>query len=415
MSKMQKNMFCRRACRWACRWFCSSLLLMIAVGMIGIGMIGCAGPRQQPLDPVRSPTDLRAAVEEMTRQLLDDAVRQQGLFHAEAEKVFAIDPFEDADSGEVPQVSRTIEEMMIDYARKAYPDFRLARLSSDILADADYVISGTIGLERFGERKEMEGRYYHLRAKVRDLEKIQVIGAADVWIEDQNLDYTPTALYRDNPMYIREAEKRTPSAAQERDYIDNLKTEALLVEGATAYEAGNYEKALALFQRADGLSGGKSLKTYAGLYMAHQKLGNEAQAQETFGRMVAISVEDYNTLTVKFLFDVNSAAFKKDAGLKAKYDKWLDAIGRYFDRTDRCIKIVGHSSRTGSESWNKGLSLQRAQSIRKILQASFPEVMEKSGAVGMGFEENIVGTGTDDERDALDRRVEIIPVECGGI
>lgn len=32
--------------------------------------------------------------------------------------------------------------------------------------------------------------------------------------------------------------------------------------------------------------------------------------------------------------------------------------------------------------------------------------------IGKGFSENIVGTGTDDDRDALDRRVELFVIKC---
>jgi hypothetical protein len=38
--------------------------------------------------------------------------------------------------------------------------------------------------------------------------------------------------------------------------------------------------------------------------------------------------------------------------------------------------------------------------------------MQKSRAIGKGFEENLVGSGTDDLRDAIDRRVEFVVIDC---
>jgi len=41
-----------------------------------------------------------------------------------------------------------------------------------------------------------------------------------------------------------------------------------------------------------------------------------------------------------------------------------------------------------------------------------PEITGRIQAVGMGFRENVIGTGTDDLRDALDRRVEFKVRPC---
>jgi outer membrane protein OmpA-like peptidoglycan-associated protein len=56
--------------------------------------------------------------------------------------------------------------------------------------------------------------------------------------------------------------------------------------------------------------------------------------------------------------------------------------------------------------------LERAKSIQKQLRKTFPEVFQRSQVIGKGFSENIVGTGSDDERDALDRRVELSIIDC---
>jgi outer membrane protein OmpA-like peptidoglycan-associated protein len=74
--------------------------------------------------------------------------------------------------------------------------------------------------------------------------------------------------------------------------------------------------------------------------------------------------------------------------------------------------VVGHASRTGSEAFNDQLSLQRAVSIKQRLVAEAPALDPRLRATGMGFRQNIIGTGTDDARDALDRRVEFKVTGC---
>ena len=41
-----------------------------------------------------------------------------------------------------------------------------------------------------------------------------------------------------------------------------------------------------------------------------------------------------------------------------------------------------------------------------------PEIIKKSETIGRGFRENIVGTGTDDITDEIDRRVEFKFSNC---
>ena len=76
------------------------------------------------------------------------------------------------------------------------------------------------------------------------------------------------------------------------------------------------------------------------------------------------------------------------------------------------MNIVGHTSRTGSEPANDALSLQRANFIRQRLAAEAPSLAAKTKTSGMGFRQNIVGSGTDNAVDALDRRVEFRIVPC---
>jgi outer membrane protein OmpA-like peptidoglycan-associated protein len=46
------------------------------------------------------------------------------------------------------------------------------------------------------------------------------------------------------------------------------------------------------------------------------------------------------------------------------------------------------------------------------LESETAELDRRIRASGMGFRENIVGTGTDDVRDSLDRRVEFRIDDC---
>jgi outer membrane protein OmpA-like peptidoglycan-associated protein len=74
--------------------------------------------------------------------------------------------------------------------------------------------------------------------------------------------------------------------------------------------------------------------------------------------------------------------------------------------------VVGHTSRTGSARANETLSRQRAELVQKLLEQNTRALSARLSASGVGSKEALVGLGTDDLRDALDRRVEFRVIDC---
>jgi hypothetical protein len=56
--------------------------------------------------------------------------------------------------------------------------------------------------------------------------------------------------------------------------------------------------------------------------------------------------------------------------------------------------------------------MQRALAIQHRLETLAPDTVSRLVSSGMGFRENLVGSGSDDLRDALDRRVEFKVRNC---
>ena len=63
---------------------------------------------------------------------------------------------------------------------------------------------------------------------------------------------------------------------------------------------------------------------------------------------------------------------------------------------------------------NDRLSRARAETVRRLLVAERAALANRLQATGMGFRETIIGTGSDDAADALDRRVEFKVATCPG-
>ena len=148
-----------------------------------------------------------------------------------------------------------------------------------------------------------------------------------------------------------------------------------------------------------------------GLYLTNVKLGRTGDAEQAFGKVVALGIA-YNELGVKFLFNPGGTEFWSDTKVSGAYGMWLRQIARESTAAKVCMNIVGHTSRTGSEPVNDALSLQRAAYIKQRLAGEAAELGGRTKAVGMGFRQNIVGSGSDNVVDALDRRVEFKIVPC---
>ena len=74
--------------------------------------------------------------------------------------------------------------------------------------------------------------------------------------------------------------------------------------------------------------------------------------------------------------------------------------------------MLGHTSRTGSEAANARLSQARAKLVRDALVQNERRLANRLEVDGVGWRDNIIGSGTDDSRDSLDRRVEFKVKGC---
>ena len=186
----------------------------------------------------------------------------------------------------------------------------------------------------------------------------------------------------------------------------------MISEATSLYNAEKYSDALGQYRSALSTPQGEQLRVQSGIYLSNMKLGRTAEAEQAFGRIVALGIA-YNQLGVKLLFNPGSVDFWSDPKISGAYAMWLRQIAREAATAKSCVNIVGHTSRSGPGPVNDALSLKRAQYVRQRLVQEQPELAERTRAEGMGFRENIVGSGTDNGFDVLDRRVEFKIIPCG--
>jgi len=233
-------------------------------------------------------------------------------------------------------------------------------------------------------------------------------------------EYKPTSTYEDSPVFLRDEKldeltasvKRNPGERMSQSYLSYLGTKKFLVAAEQAYEKGDNQKALKYYTEAEKRPDGKNMTVYSGLYNTARLLNQSDEAEQYFGQLINTSIDEKKRIEIKILFKVNSAYFIDIGDMPKHYSMWLRQIATQFQNRGECVKIVGHSSRTGKEEYNKTLSKKRAQLVQQVLAVKYPQIKKKTEIIGMGYAENIVGSGTDDARDAIDRRVEFRLMDC---
>ena len=313
-------------------------------------------------------------------------------------------------TGQQTVATRTLDERLLSRVAARFPAFQVNPISAGELASARFILATTITVL---DRVQTGSSTYRLNFSLTDGRSGFVVAMAAAQATGETVDITPTRFYRDSPSLVKDRTvegqirtAQTPAGtAADGVYLSSLSVAALIAEGSRLYEAAQYEPALAVYESAAARTDGKHMRVFNGLYLSNVQLGRMDGAEQAFARIVQLGLAT-NTLSVKFLFRPGGTDFWPDPQISGSYPMWLRVVARESIASKTCMTIVGHSSRTGPEEVNARLSLLRAASIQKRLEAVTPEIARQLQSLGVGFRENLIGTGTDDARDALDRRVE---------
>jgi hypothetical protein len=393
------------------------LLVSAAAGLLGV-LVGCAAPApatnisdELPFDQaVAQATDGLAA---QTQKLPAFLANVQSKI---AKKGVVLDPMLDALTGQQTAATVLLENRVTERLTSKSEAFQILPFQSANLAKAEYLLTGTMSrVEGAANRKKA----LQINLALTDLKAGTVVAQASALAKDEGLDHTPLAYYRDSPVLVKdkviEGYARTsatpPGQRGDAFYLERIAAATLINEATQLYNQERYVEALGQYRSALAMPTGEQIRVMNGIYLTTAKLGRTAEAEQAFGRVVALGIA-YNELGVKFLFSPGSTDFWADPRVSGPYGMWLRQIAKEGTAAKVCMNVVGHTSKTGSEQVNDALSLQRANVIKQRLAAESAALGARTKTAGMGFRQNIVGSGTDNAVDALDRRVEFKIIPC---
>jgi hypothetical protein len=322
------------------------------------------------------------------------------------------DPTLDAESGQQTNATKRLDNAVAASIAARNDRFELLPFRSANLANAHYLLTSTTA-------RVADTRVLRIELALVELKTGTVVAQSSALARDEHLDHAPLPYYRDSPVLVKdqviEGYVRTTSTprGQRGDafYLERIAIATRVDEATDLYNQARYREALGEYRSALATPAGEQLRVLNGIYLATAKLGRTAEAEQAFGRVVAMGIA-YRQLSVKFLFNPGTTQFWVDPRINSPYPMWLRQIARETTAAKVCMDIAGHTSRTGKAAANEALSLRRAVDIKQRLVGEAPALASRTNTVGMGFRQNLIGSGTDDAIDVLDRRVEFRIVPC---
>lgn len=377
-------------------------------------------PPRSPRKPLVAPSPIKFedAITRAGDKLFEDALAEVG----SGKRAVVIDPLIDANTG--AQTVSTVkmgQQLQALLKQRRYSNFTVKPLTRQTLAEQPLLLIGTLTPVNVERAVDTPPDAFRVWLTVIDLKTRRVVAKQIDRATVGSVNPEPLPYFRDSPSwhkdktvmgYINSCQVNTQVGdPADPDYLSRLPAAAVINEAMLAYNDGKIGDANALYKEASQLADRGDLRVLNGLYLTSWQLGQRDAAQDAFGRLVASGLEA-RRLPMKLLFKPGTVNFNDLGDLPTQYQLWLATMAREAGKTPACMKVVGHTSRTGSASANERLSLRRAEAVSKLLEGRDRSLRSRLSVGGVGSREALIGLGTDDQRDALDRRVEFRVVDC---
>lgn len=332
-----------------------------------------------------------------------------------------IDPLIDGNSWVQTTTTQQMEGAVLNLVKQQYTQFEPLPFSTSTLARGPIVFIGTFTPLDAAGKIEGPTAFYRICLALLDLRSGKIISKGFARAAPAGVDSTPLPFFQDSPGwsadeattgYVRTCQGTTAGQPIQPAYWDRIAVAAVVSDAVVAYNSGRYDDALDLYRGALHMPGGSQLRVFNGMYLAAAKLKRSNEASEAFGKLVDFGFKQ-KRLAVKMLFRPGQALFVANPALTSEYTMWLRQIATHAAAAPDCLVVAGHTSKSGPEPLNQRLSLQRATAVQQRLVATSKPLAKRVKTVGLGSSKAISGTGTDDARDAVDRRVEFQVQECG--
>ena len=380
-----------------------------------------AAVRSASESPSKQAQPIDAAVTSMTTALFANAKLDPS-----EQRVLVVDPPVDLATVRHSAMTRDVERRVLNTVDRQYPNIHPSALGEAALLRKPVVLLSCMApVAAAGDMTpHREGRpgAYRVWASLSDTRTGKIMSSETAWVRPEDVDMTPTKFFRDSPAWSFDHSMRAylkvcggkPGDTMDQAYLTGMNASGVADRATAAYEAGRYQDALAEYTAASAMPEGDRMRVWNGIYLSNLALGQRQAAEAAFGKVVDLGLAQ-GRLAVKFLFKPASAQFWSGGALSSEYPMWLREIANRSAAQRVCMLVLGHTSPTGPRAVNESLSERRARFVRQQIVQRAPVLNVRLEALGRGSSDLLVGTGTDDLTDALDRRVDFQPERCNAL
>ena len=364
-----------------------------------------------------APIRFEDAVTRAGRQLFRDAQAHLG----NEPRLLVVDPLIDANTGGQTISTAKMGDELESLAKKDFRSYAVTPLTRNTLSTKPLLLIGTLTPVTVERSIDKQPDAFRVWLTLIDLRTGKVVAKALDRATIESVNPEPLPFYRDSPTwhkdatimgYINSCQVNTKIGdLADPDYLSRLPAAAVINEAILAYDDGKVPAANRLYKEAQPIADPGDLRVLNGLYITNWQLGKKEEARDAFGKLVSSGLE-LKRLPMKLLFQPGKTSFVTIGDLPVQYQIWIASLAQQAGKADSCVRVVGHTSRTGSARANETLSRQRAEVVQRMLERDNRALASRLSSSGAGSKEALVGLGTDDQRDALDRRVEFRVVDC---
>ncbi len=378
-----------------------------------------APPPAPPVAPAPAPVTPAPFADSVARageRLLQDAQASIG----SGPRELIIDPLIDASTGQQTVGSVQMGQQLTALMKARTPQWNVRQLSRASLSDRPLLLIGTLTAINTKNAKDENADAFRVCLAMIDLRTGKLIAKRADRATVATVNAEPTPFFRDSPTwaldktavgYVRSCQGSALGDTMDPGYLLRLPAAAIINEAQSAFADNKPAEAYRLFHEVQPIADPDDLRVLNGLYLASWRTGKKKEAAETFGKIVGVGL-DARKLPIKLFFNPGTTTLLQSSDLQAQYAVWLREVALQVGVRETCMKVVGHTSRTGDAVANDVLSQKRAAVIKQSLERQNKKLVTRLTSEGSGSRETIVGLGTDDLRDALDRRVEFRTVDC---
>lgn len=366
---------------------------------------GCAAPPEENYFNVRIAA--RNAANTTATQLKSAGWRDGAIWVA---------PAINRHSGEITASGRELQVLMALDLKILLGDAVIQSLGGNEDTAWDWILAPSVEFEKPTDEK-FDTNWFKINVAVIS-PKGRTLPGVTLRVNAQQFDATPSRFFRDAPLYLTGAyndirqefakggNSTVPLEARNRF----IAVEGLIQEAILNFESGNYRKAIQGFDKVIDKDV-ENLPALSGRYQSLLEIGKAPEIEVALIKLIDAAIKQKN-ISFRFLFQVRSVDFRDDVQITRHYHSWLSQLAKQVFASGSCLQVRGHASRSGSFEYNNELSYSRANQVVGLLLKYAPGLKGRVSVEGRGYQDNVVGSGSDDSADAIDRRVDFKLLSC---